>query len=125
MDLILKNNQLDIVEQKNMMDIEGKKIYKNNKFYREFINIMEHPMTNSFINEYIKTIYDMYTVYLFIDVYNKLNKHLEYKNIVLNGYQKLFLISNIFKNKDLKKHLIYKYMEEFGTTKINHNTFID
>ena len=80
----------------------GKKLYRQNKNYRNIINILEHPEMRKFIDKFFSNVHDIKTILLFIVLYRTIENKFPIK---LNGYQKLWIMHNMIRTPKIRQVL--------------------
>lgn len=100
------------VMAKKQLEKEGKEIYDSNKTMQDFAWFMEDPVTREMYDKYFNNWGDITSTMLFLKLYEKLDKYLNKKNIVLNGYHKLALINKLMKDDHLR-HMVCQNMADW------------
>ena len=82
---------------------KGRVLYKNNNFYKNISNLMEHPEFRELFDNHFKDINSIQVILMFLKVYESIEAM---SPISLSGYQKLSVLDKIFKDKHLRKELV-------------------
>lgn len=91
---------------------KGKKIYNQNKFYQKIVNLMEHPEFREFFDKYLNDWEDIKLIIAFMKTYEMIEKNIldEHKEKI-NGYHKLYILDQLFKNKNSRKKIINEILQ--------------
>lgn len=94
---IVKLENVDL----NQAEVDGKRLYNTNSFYRNLTNVMEHPEFRKFIDkgddfDYFKTLI------LFIKSYQEIEKI----RPSLNGYQKLSFLNSLIVDSNYRAEIV-------------------
>jgi hypothetical protein len=82
----------------------GKHLYKQNNNYRNIANCLEHPEFRELFDNHFSSWDKVKDIFVFLKLYKDIEKS---SLIELNGYQKLSILDNIMKDKELR-HNIYR-----------------
>lgn len=90
-------------------EITGKKLYKQNKNYRNLANCFEHPEFREFFDTYFSNENDIKVILVFMKLYKEIEKS---SPIELNGYQKLSILDSLVKNRDFRRQIYNKSIND-------------
>tara|TARA_Y100000389_G_scaffold127415_1_gene124736 strand:+ start:627 stop:956 length:330 start_codon:yes stop_codon:yes gene_type:complete len=82
----------------------GRKIYKNNNFFKSLADIMEHPIFKNFVKNYIKDQTDLKVVFIFMNMYNYLEEKYNF-----TSYQKIAIIKKLMSNSVSRQIIFYNF----------------
>jgi hypothetical protein len=92
------------------MEISGKKLYQNNKFFHDLSNLLEHPAFKSLLKEYFNSWDNIQIFTMFLKTYEKIGD--QFPNF--NGYQKLFLVKSLINNSKLRQMICKEVVDVFA-----------
>lgn len=95
---------LHVPESSNITCLEnsekvGKYLYKHNENYRIIANCMEHPQFRELFDKHFSSWDKVKNILMFLKLYQEIEKS---SPVELNGYQKLAILDNIMKDKELR-----------------------
>ena len=91
----------------------GKKLYKQNKNYRDIANLMEHPEFREFYNTHFTDWYDIKTIVMFLKLYEEIEKR---SSISLSGYQKIDILDRLIKNEEIRHKICKESLDSSNHT---------
>jgi len=91
-----KADQIDLQEN-------GKKLYNQNEYYQNIVNLMEHPEFRKLFNAHFFDWNNIKAMVMFMKLYEHIEKS---STIKLNGYQKLYLLDKIMKTRHIRQQLV-------------------
>ena len=103
--LSLSNSKIiDYVNNSDQIDLQenGKKLYNQNEYYQNIVNLMEHPEFRKLFKAHF---FDWNNIKVMV-MFMKLYEHIEKSTIKLNGYQKLYLLDKIMKTRHIRQQLV-------------------
>lgn len=89
-------------------DFKGRKLYNSNPIYRDLATVMEHPEFKMFYDKYLSNRQNFGVIMLFLKLYNDITEEV---NDELNGYQKLYMMSELLKNVELRHNLVEEILQ--------------
>ena len=100
--------ELATIENINLEKVEkqGRKLYTSNPFYRNLVNVMEHPEFREFLDKG-ETWTEMKTMLMFVKSYQKIEK----MKPALSGYQKLAVLDSLMKEPLCRQEITRRMME--------------
>ena len=90
---------------------KGRRICEKNEFMQTIMNTGETPFCKKLLNDYCENKYDIKTVFMFLMLYNSISNKYGDK---LNKYQKIYLLSLMMKNKDIRHQICLKLQSIFS-----------
>lgn len=93
------------LDDMELLEKKGKKLYKINSTLRDLANVSEHPQFKAFIDKYFATPHETESMILFIKMYQLLTK----VKPELNGYQKITIIHEVMSNSDDRHNVIKEF----------------
>jgi hypothetical protein len=84
---------------KDLVEVEGRKIYQSNKHLRNLANVMEHPEFRAFYQDYMSDPDTLKTMITFMKVYEAIECR---SNVELTPYQKIGLVQKAIQDSDLR-----------------------
>ena len=100
---IMNINKTIILNKRSNLDElgeHGMRVYKNNNFYRDLSNCMEHPEFRNFYNKYLKNKENEEVVLKFMNFYNRLIENTldNDGNNNITSYHRVGFIDKVFDN---------------------------
>ena len=80
----------------------GKHLYKQNENYRTIANCMEHPEFRKLFDKHFSDWDKVKNILMFLKVYQEIEKT---SPVELNGYQKLSVLDNIMRDRELRRNI--------------------
>ena len=95
----------------NSKEKVGKKIYKNNKFYRNLSNIMENPDFKNMLEENVQDWTDFKVIIMFMFIYFIVSQN------KVSPYEKIAMVKEIIDDSDKRQILTQSINNEFNNIK--------
>ena len=83
----------------------GKYLYKQNDNYRTIANCMEHPEFRKLFDDQFSSWDNVKNILMFLKLYQEIEKSSSFE---LNEYQKLSILNNIMKDRELRHGICQK-----------------
>jgi hypothetical protein len=103
-DIVLKN-KLPLSIDKNKVEEQGRKVYRQNKNLRTLSNLLEHPEFSRFIEDNTKDWVDIKNIILYIKIYQAIGECVPEST----SYQKLAVLKQIVDSPVLWRMVVKKY----------------
>ena len=96
---------------------KGRRLYRENEFYRNVANVMEHPEFKKFFDSHFQDWTSTQAILMFLKLYQTIEKQ---SSQPLSGYQKIAIVDDIIKDSDMRQEVVKRLRSWSSQNTISH-----